>query len=150
MENGKVEIHDLFSNQNDLKNGTEGDTTSTSDADSMQDTVEFRILMAYAKRRRPTEDTELPKQESPGALIGSGEANGTSSTQTPVEMETESTDKKKKKKKKKTMQIKKKMRGWKSLLCIRPRPDDDDELNQRPKEQNYISDRCGGFKDGGY
>ncbi|XP_061125371.1 diacylglycerol kinase iota-like isoform X4 [Syngnathus typhle] len=43
MANGRVEIHDPSANLNDL---------SRPDADNLQDTLAFRLLMAYTKRRR--------------------------------------------------------------------------------------------------
>lgn len=49
MANGHVEIHDPFSN-NDVASS---DPEPTSQTTSMEDTVEFRLLMAYSQRRRP-------------------------------------------------------------------------------------------------
>ncbi|XP_011611531.2 apoptosis facilitator Bcl-2-like protein 14 [Takifugu rubripes] len=49
MANDHVEIHDPFSNNNVASS----DTEPTSQAASMDDTVEFRLLMAYSQRRRP-------------------------------------------------------------------------------------------------
>lgn len=49
MANDHVEIHDPFSNNNVASS----DTEPTSPAASMDDTVEFRLLMAYSQRRRP-------------------------------------------------------------------------------------------------
>ncbi|XP_057710752.1 apoptosis facilitator Bcl-2-like protein 14 [Corythoichthys intestinalis] len=45
MANGRIEIHDPFANQNDLGAPTSGE-------DGLQNTQEFRLLMAYTKRRR--------------------------------------------------------------------------------------------------
>ncbi|XP_039995771.1 apoptosis facilitator Bcl-2-like protein 14 [Xiphias gladius] len=140
MANGRVDIHDIFSNQNDLKSGTDGDPTSASDTDGMEDTVEFRLMMAYAQRRRPKKDAESPKQDCPVKLNGNADANGTSSPQTPAKTGTELTEETTKKKKKK------KRRGWKGLLCIKPQPDDD-EPHQRPEAQCCASDRYAYFQD---
>ncbi|TNM91553.1 hypothetical protein fugu_019933 [Takifugu bimaculatus] len=49
MANDHVEIHDPFSNNNVASS----DTEPTSPTTSMDDTVEFRLLMAYSQRRRP-------------------------------------------------------------------------------------------------
>lgn len=49
MANGHVEIHDPFSNNNVASS----DNEPTSQTTSMDDTVEFRLLMAYSQRRRP-------------------------------------------------------------------------------------------------
>lgn len=49
MANGHVEIHDPFSN----KNVASSDTEPTSQPTSMDNTVEFKLLMAYSQRRRP-------------------------------------------------------------------------------------------------
>lgn len=49
MANGHVEIHDPFSNNNVASS----DTQPTSQTTSMDDTVEFKLLMAYSQRRRP-------------------------------------------------------------------------------------------------
>ncbi|XP_019753133.1 apoptosis facilitator Bcl-2-like protein 14 isoform X2 [Hippocampus comes] len=45
MANGRVEIHDPFANHDDLSG-------PSSDADSLQNTLEFRLLMAYTKKRQ--------------------------------------------------------------------------------------------------
>lgn len=49
MANGHVEIHDPFSNSDVASS----DTQPTSHASGMEDTVEFKLLMAYSQRRRP-------------------------------------------------------------------------------------------------
>lgn len=49
MANGHVEIHDPFSNNNVAS----PDTEPTLETTSMDDTVEFKLLMAYSQRRRP-------------------------------------------------------------------------------------------------
>ncbi|KAF1372174.1 hypothetical protein PFLUV_G00262440 [Perca fluviatilis] len=124
MANGHVEIHDPFSNPNSPK--------STSDTDSMEDTVEFRLLMAYAARRRP--ENKSSTQDVPTSLRGGTDANG-SSPQTPGVTEKE--EKKRKKKWKK---------GWKSLptlfSCIKPQTGAE-EPPQNNVNQRDVDDRCG-------
>lgn len=121
MANGHVEIPN--SNHNNLRNST--GTKSTSDTSNMDDTVEFRILMAYATRRRPKRD----EQDSP--VIVNSNVNETDRT------EQKETNKKKKKK------------GWRRVLsilkCVKPRTEDE-ERQQTPKNHRFdVDDRCGDF-----
>lgn len=51
MANGHVEIHDPLSNNNNVASS---DTQPASQTTSMDDTVEFRLLMVYSQRRRPS------------------------------------------------------------------------------------------------
>lgn len=51
MSNGHVEIHDPFANNNV--------TDPTSQTTSMDNTVEFRLLMAYNQKRRPRRAPEV-------------------------------------------------------------------------------------------
>ncbi|XP_075967760.1 uncharacterized protein LOC142971048 [Anarhichas minor] len=110
MANGHVEIHNPFSSLD----GTT-DLKPTSDSDSMEDTVELRLLMAYAKRRRP--QRESPQKESPSQdvlVCGGLDANELSSPQT--------TEKEKKKKKRRMMMM---MKGWRNIFsCIKPQGED--------------------------
>lgn len=88
--------------------------------DSMEDSEEFRLLMAYAKRRRPNKDGESPSQNSPTVQNGGSHPKEPSSPQTPAEAtkETGKTTTKTKKKKKK---------GWKRLFkCIKPQTEDEE------------------------
>ncbi|KAJ0056860.1 hypothetical protein NL108_000649, partial [Boleophthalmus pectinirostris] len=101
MANGHVEIHDLFSGQNGITSSTES-KKYTSCLESSEDMVEFRILMAYAQRRRP-KDASQENSSTPH--------NNNPSTQT----EGAKAEKKKKKKKKK---IFKKLP--KVLTCLKP------------------------------
>ncbi|XP_078098870.1 uncharacterized protein LOC144512159 isoform X2 [Sander vitreus] len=120
MANGHVEIHDPFSNPNSgLK--------STSDTDSMEDTVEFRLLMAYAKRRRP--EKESTTHDIPTSLRDGTDANG-SSPQTPAMTKKE--EKKKKRKK-----------GWKSIFsCIKPQTEAEEPSPMNANRPD-VDDRCG-------
>nr|XP_057922111.1 apoptosis facilitator Bcl-2-like protein 14 isoform X2 [Doryrhamphus excisus] len=100
MANGRIEIHDPFAN---------GNEEATSDAENLQNIVEFRIMMAYAKRRRGKAGGES-SWRIPGSLEGqmgsldSGDKSG----------EEKASAKKKTKKK----------RRWKRLpailKCIKP------------------------------
>lgn len=127
MANGRVEIHDPNSNHNNLKNSS--GIKPTSDSSNMEDTVEFRILMAYATRRRPKRD----EQDSPAVLNGNTDTNETDRT------EQNETNKKKRKKK-----------GWRRVLhilkCVKPQTEDQEP--QRPTENHHdVDDRCAGFRD---
>ncbi|TDG96556.1 hypothetical protein EPR50_G00229820 [Perca flavescens] len=124
MANGHVEIHDPFSNHNSPK--------STSDTDSMEDTVEYRLLMAYASRRRM--ENKVSTQDVPTSLRGGTDENG-SSPQMPAVTEKEGKKRKKKRKK-----------GWKLLpnlfSCIKPQTGAE-EPPQETVNQHDVDDRCG-------
>ncbi|XP_034529935.1 apoptosis facilitator Bcl-2-like protein 14 [Notolabrus celidotus] len=122
MENGHVKIHDPFTNHKNLST-----TSSTSDSDGMEDTPEFRLLMAYAQRRR----RDTPADEGQIELEAQGlPANG--SPQAPGKAKEE-----RKKKRKK---------GWKRLSkilsCISPRSE--------PKGESPADGMCrtGDFRGG--
>ncbi|XP_071398498.1 apoptosis facilitator Bcl-2-like protein 14 [Centroberyx affinis] len=86
MDNGHAGVPGPAANNNNISHIS--DPKPSSDADSMEDTAEFRLMMAYAQRRRPTGDAGLMAQCGPGA----------SSPQTPAETETDVKEKKRKKK----------------------------------------------------
>ncbi|XP_058481259.1 apoptosis facilitator Bcl-2-like protein 14 [Solea solea] len=114
MANGHVEIHDPFTNG--LKSSGD-DGGDADDASGMEDTVEFRIMMAYATRRRVKEN-------------GSVHLSGTVSPQTPLKQydsDSVTEEKKKMKKKKK----KRGMKGLKRLFsCVKPRTSDEESEPQ--------------------
>ncbi|KAK5849044.1 hypothetical protein PBY51_008719 [Eleginops maclovinus] len=89
MANGHMEIHDIFENHTGLNSTINCDAKATSDSDDMEDTMEFRILRAYAKRRRPK--TPSSTQQTP-TLVTSGTDLKKHSPQTEMK------DKKKRKK----------------------------------------------------
>ncbi|XP_071358229.1 apoptosis facilitator Bcl-2-like protein 14 [Trachinotus anak] len=140
MAKGHIEIHDPISNHKDLKSSTDA---STSDTDNMEEMVEFRILMAYAKRRRVKKGPESPKEESPVILNGHTEANGTSSPQTPAHSETDMAEEKEKKKKKKKAALK---RLRNIFSCVKPQTQDEEppQMTEAPHDPR---NRCGGFED---
>lgn len=136
MANGHVTIHDPLSNHNNLTSSTDCDLNSTSGQDSMGDTVELRLMMAYAARRRPNRKVESPTQDSPSAPNGVAHSNGPSSPPTPDKTEEEGEETKKKKRRKK---------GFRSLMkllpCIKPQTDDK-ELAQSPEDTPDVTTRC--------
>lgn len=129
MANRHVEIHDPISNDSNFKNSTDCDPKSTSDTSDMEDTVEFRILMAYVQRRRP----KKPARNSPVVPDGITDANGTAPSQTPAKTEQKATNKKKKK-------------GWKRVLhilkCVKPQTEEE-EPHPTLVKLHDVDDRCG-------
>lgn len=125
MANGHVEIHDPFANNNVASSNTD----PTSQTASIDDTVEFRLLMVYAQRRRPT---MVPEIDGPG--------------QTDPPLQTTENDKEEKKKKKK-----KKRKGAKGMLrmfnCIKPSVKSE-ELSEPASDAPEPEFRCGAIETG--
>lgn len=136
MANGHVEIHDPFSNHNNLTTSSSSEPRSTSDTNGMDDTVEFRLLMAYAKRRRPKRGAASPPRHTLVAKMGD---LGPSSSQTPAET------KKEEEEEGKTQEKKKKKKGGNRLLkilsCIKPKIKDE-EVTERVANKPDADDRC--------
>lgn len=114
MENGHVEIYDP------ICSGANNDPACTSETEDMVGTVEFRIMMAYATRRRPKKDVALSTQDSPITLNGGTDTNEARLPEKGGEEEEEEKEKKKKKV----------MKGWKKRLpsilsCIKPQTVDE-------------------------
>ncbi|XP_017266977.1 apoptosis facilitator Bcl-2-like protein 14 [Kryptolebias marmoratus] len=88
VTNGHVENHKMVSNNNNR----------SPEPGSMEDTVEYRLMMAYAQRRRPKkkEDEKVNAQTKP--LNGSADENGTTPSQAKPEAGKQEVKKKKKKK----------------------------------------------------
>lgn len=139
MSNGFTKTSDPILNHNNLNSMTNCDADSTSDTDNMEDTVEFRLLMAYAQRRRPKTDVKSSTRDSPTAPNGDTAANGSSSPQTPAKTEKEE---KKNKKKKKGLKHLRRLLG-----CIKPQTVDE-EPPESIESQPVVHDRCGDFNDG--
>ncbi|XP_068995978.1 apoptosis facilitator Bcl-2-like protein 14 [Embiotoca jacksoni] len=112
MANGYPEIHNPFSKHN---GGTDCDPETTSDLESLEDSVEFRLMMAYAKRRRPNPEVQTHPQD--GETAG---RDSTGKTLTSIEEEKETKEQRTKKKKKKKV--------WKRVpsifRCIKPQTED--------------------------
>lgn len=110
MENGHVEIHDVLTRGS---GGGSSEPESPSDAGSTEGSVEFRLIMAYAARRRPAKELESPPQD---------DANGTAPVRTDPEERSAARRKKKK--------------GWKRLpsilKCVKPQTE---EPEASPPEQ---------------
>ncbi|XP_077356186.1 uncharacterized protein LOC144003619 [Festucalex cinctus] len=122
MANGRIEIHDPFSNHNNL-------SEPTSDADSLQNMLEFRLLMAYTKRRRRRQ--EMKSQSS----VDEGGPDSTHTCLLPAESQEETTPTKPKKKKK-----------WKRLpsflICIKPQTEKHDKVAEG---ENTVVEPSGRF-----
>lgn len=80
MANGLVQIHDPLSNHNDRTCRTDQD--SDSDTENMKDMEEYRIMMAYAKRRRVMDKRDLPIAGSLPSPPAGSDSNGTSPAKT--------------------------------------------------------------------
>ncbi|KAK7891834.1 hypothetical protein WMY93_023797 [Mugilogobius chulae] len=113
MANGHVEIHDPFQGQHGVTDSTES-KEYTSSSESAEDMVEFRILMAYAQRRRPKDSSQSFEQDNsntPNSKNGSGSLS--------IQSENITVQKKKKKKKK----------AWKRFskvfICLKPQTKDE-------------------------
>ncbi|KAF3705268.1 Apoptosis facilitator Bcl-2-like protein 14 [Channa argus] len=131
MANGVMEIHDPFCNHSNLKSSTDCDRNSTSGTSDMENMVEFRILMAYATRRRPNKDSGTPVSLS--GKTDQMDANGTAPSQTD----------------KKVTAKKKKNKAWKRVLrflkCIQPQTEKE-EPDQTNEKQYEVEDRCAGSR----
>ncbi|XP_029317368.1 uncharacterized protein LOC115028100 [Cottoperca gobio] len=130
MANGHVKINDIFCNDNGLTRSTRCDPKSTSDTESMEDTEEYRLLMAYAKRRRRPKGGSSP-QDKPNLVTGDTDLNNHS----PLMLA--KTEKEKEKK------TKKKRKGWKRHLsifsCIKPQTEEVLEqsgINEEPLDDH--------------
>ncbi|XP_070848389.1 apoptosis facilitator Bcl-2-like protein 14 [Chaetodon trifascialis] len=138
MANNRVEIHDPLSNNN-LTSSTDCDTKSTSDTVSMANTVEYRLMMAYATRRRPKKDVEPPPQDGPVVPNGGTRANGPSSPQTLDKIDKDTKERRNKNKK-----------GWKRLSsimrCIKPRTEDEDPPRTLAPKPD-VNNRCAKLND---
>ncbi|XP_068442951.1 apoptosis facilitator Bcl-2-like protein 14 [Clinocottus analis] len=133
MANGHVQIHDPLSTPN---GGT--DPKPPSDPDSMEDSVEFRLLMAFAKRR-------LPQREGPAATAG-GDADDAESESSPLQtpdktdMEEEEEKKTRRKKKKKRLSLNRLRRNI--FSCIKPQTEDG-KTPTTVEASPDADDRCG-------
>lgn len=124
-----MEIHDPFAGRN---MDCESKPTAQPDPEDTEDMVEFRILMAYAKRRRQEVDTE---KGSPGTPNGNLDPHGTPSPQTPDKTE-EATEKKKKNKKRKSLKPLSKI-----FTCFKPQIKEDGPLRSDENHRD-VEDRC--------
>ncbi|KAM9328293.1 apoptosis facilitator Bcl-2-like protein 14 [Pholidichthys leucotaenia] len=137
MANGHVKIHDPFSGQNGRTTHKNCDSRPTSDSESMNDTVEFRIMMAYATRKNSSKDKTDNSQTLDNMLTENGNKDADIPTppQTPVKTETELTERKKKKKK----------NGWKRFAgmfsCTRPQREEE-ELPKTVDSPTNVGSRC--------
>ncbi|KAM3587434.1 uncharacterized protein V6R79_005458 [Siganus canaliculatus] len=131
MASDRVEVHDLFSNHNNNKSNN-GDLEPTSDSGGMGGTVEYRLLMAYASRRKP-------KPDSNG--VNSDPHLPPTPTKTDEEMNDGEEGGKKKKRKGK------KKKGWRRLSsifsCVKPRVEDEDHHPPKPMSHEPVMLRTG-------
>lgn len=112
MANGRIEIHDPFSNHDVPPSRTR---CGSSGPDDLQDMPEFRLMMAFARRRRTQERAKQACAE------GNSTHSAETLPQTPATTREE--DVKRKKKKKKMMMRKRSSvkKTWKTLIsCFKP------------------------------
>ncbi|XP_041832867.1 apoptosis facilitator Bcl-2-like protein 14 [Melanotaenia boesemani] len=140
MANGHVEIHDPISSYTDHTGNTDSETSS--DTNNMEDTQEYRLLMAYATRRQSKKRTEKDTQHIQVVESGCSDANGTTPSQTLTQAETVETPEKRKDKKKKK-------KGWKRVAsmfrCIKPQTDDNERTANLSRSSGNLHDvnlRC--------
>lgn len=125
MENGHVADHIPITDHTTTTSSTNGDALAgtASDTANMEDTVEYRILMAYVQRRRPKLD-----------LGSSQRARDTPSPQTPTETNEDVKGEKNGRKKKKNNRV---MKGLRRIFsCGKPQPEVDDV---RPPDNDFRS-----------
>ncbi|XP_054876395.1 apoptosis facilitator Bcl-2-like protein 14 [Poeciliopsis prolifica] len=121
MENSKVEncITETIDNTAHL------DCNLNSDKENMEDTVEFRLMMAYAQRRRPANDN-TPKEN--------GSATEQTLTQTSGQTENKKEEVEKEKKKKKKI--------WRQLKvifkCVQPQTAEPESPQDDPMFRNFV------------
>ncbi|KAM8908402.1 uncharacterized protein AB9W97_005781 isoform 2-T3 [Spinachia spinachia] len=127
MANGKVEIHDPFTKP---CGSPDRDPEPASDRDDMEHTVEFRVLMAYAKRRRP-------QKESPSGDAAEPEAEAPPA-QTPDQTETEQLQQPTRRRRRK----KKMMERWTRNIfsCIKPQTEEKEASRDTGEPDVHI--RC--------
>lgn len=120
MANDRVEVHDLFSNHNNnMSNSKNGDSGG------MGGTVEYRLLMVYASRRRSKRDSD---GVNPDDVIlnsdphGNGPSVPPTPTKTDEEMKNGEEGEKKKRKKKKFWR-----RMSNIFSCIKPQMERDED-----------------------
>ncbi|XP_023205643.1 apoptosis facilitator Bcl-2-like protein 14 [Xiphophorus maculatus] len=118
MENGKVENRVA----EPIDSTTHLDCNLNSDKENMEDTVEFRLIMAYAQRRRPA------KANTPKAN-GSAAEQTLTQTSGKTENEEEEVEEKKKKKKKKIWRHLKVIFRCVQPQTVEPESPQDDDLN---------------------
>lgn len=125
MTNGHIEIYDPFAHPDGCSTGTYQDPESAPDVANMEDTVEFRVLMAYATRRRPN------TQRSPFTQSGGDDADGHVKTplKTPTQTENKLTEKKNRKKGRRLKRM------LSIFSCTRPQTKDEEDEEQQQQQQ---------------
>lgn len=139
MTNGHIEIYDPIPRPAGRSTGTYHDPESTPNVANMEDTVEFRVLMAYVTRRRPN------TQRSPVRESGGDDSDGHVKTplKTPTQTENKLTEKKNRKKGRRLKRM------LSIFSCTRPQTkneeddEEEEEQQQKPMEPaDEVSFRC--------
>lgn len=114
---------DPMENHTTASNGTpEPDSQPDSDPGSMEDTVEFRLMMAYAQRRRPRKEPQTNGHQT-----------------TPALMETQTDGKQEEKKKKKKKKFGRRLLSV--FKCIKPQTDASEAAQPAAGSHDAV-DRC--------
>lgn len=142
MTSERIVIHDPLSHPNGRSGGTHHDPKSASDVENMEETVEFRVMMAYATRRRRqlNKKDDSNAQTSPVAKGGEDDADGDVKTPSNTLIHDENKENRKKGvKKKKVLKHLSKI-----FSCTRSQTKDEEvEEQQQPKDPaGKVSDRC--------
>lgn len=126
MANGRVEIYDPITN-----NASQNSTPKTNmEPEPMMDSVEFKLLMAYTKRRRPDSTVASPQHsDSTGTPGGISSSEGPSSPDTVGNSQNSQTMKKDKKKRKK-------VKLPKILSCFKPQIKEEEQAD--PEENKPV------------
>lgn len=133
MANGRVEIYDPLSNSAPKAN---------MESEPMTDSVEFRLLMAYTKRRRPDSTVTSPQRsDSNGTPGGLSSSEGPSSPDTAANGK-DSQMRKKGKKKHKGVKLSK------ILSCFKPQIKDAEPAYSEDNKPADTTFRCGQIDQG--
>ncbi|XP_030576278.1 uncharacterized protein LOC115773597 isoform X2 [Archocentrus centrarchus] len=140
MTSERIVIHDPLSHPNGLSDGP----TSASDVENMEETVEFRVMMAYATRRRRqlNKKDDSNAQTSPAAKSGEDDADGDVKTPSNTLIHDENKENRKKGAKKKKKKVLKHLSKF--FSCTRSQTKDEEvEEQQLPQDPaGDVSDRC--------
>ncbi|KAL3977128.1 myosin III [Sarotherodon galilaeus] len=128
MTNGHIEIYDPIPHPDGRSTGTYHEPESTPDMANMEETVEFRVLVAYMacpSRRRPN------TQRSPVTQSGGDDADGHIKTplKTPTQTENKVTEKKNRKKKRRLKRM------LNIFSCTRPQTKDEEDEEEEEQQQ---------------
>lgn len=140
MANGRVEIYDPLS-----INASPNSTPKTNmESEPVIDSMEFKLLVAYTKRRRPDSTVASPQHsDGTGTPGGLSSSEGTSSPDTATNGKDSQTRKKGRKKRKG-------VKLPKILSCFKPQIKDEEPADSEDNKPVDIVLRCGHMDPGQY